>query len=261
MHTLRLIATFLKVNIQQELAYRADAALNMLLSVMWLGWELLSLSIIFSNTTTLGGWGPGELIALLGVWRLVNTLLAALLWPNTEKFNAAVRDGSLDYTLLQPASSQFLVSFGRIVIWRVWDVVLAIVLIVVGVGMGGGGTTAGNVVAFLLLLGGGVAIIYSLWVALIACTFWFVKFDNNVTILQALMDSGRYPATVYPTWLRIIITFVVPIALATTVPLQALRGELTWAQVLLFLGIGALSVVVAAQIWRAGVRRYSGASS
>jgi ABC-2 type transport system permease protein len=75
------------------------------------------------------------------------------------------------------------------------------------------------------------------------------------------MDSGRYPATVYPVWLRMIITFVVPIALATTVPLQALRGDLAWQQVLLFLAVGAVCVVVAGQVWRAGVRRYSGASS
>ena len=125
MHALKLFSTLLKVNIQQELAYRADALINALLSLMWLGWELLGLSIIFSNTATLGGWGQGELIALLGVWRLVNTLMIALVWPNTQKFNTSVRDGSLDYTLLQPVNSQFLVSFSRIVIWRAWDVFLA----------------------------------------------------------------------------------------------------------------------------------------
>ncbi len=75
--------------------------------------------------------------------------------------------------------------------------------------------------------------IYSLWVVLIALTFWFVKFDNNVTILQALMDTGRYPVSVYPAWLRLIVTFVVPIAVATTVPMQALRGQLGGWQVLL----------------------------
>jgi ABC-2 type transport system permease protein len=260
MYVFKLLATFLKVNIQQELAYRSDAMINALLSLMWLGWELLSLSIIFSNTATLGGWGPGELVALLGVWRLVNTLMAALIWPNTEKFNTSVRDGSLDYTLLQPVSSQFLVSFSRIVIWRVWDIALAAVLIVTGVGMSRGGAPL-NVVSFLLLAVSGALIIYSLWIVLIACTFWFVKFDNNVTILQALMDTGRYPATVYPAWMRLIVTFVVPIAVATTVPLQALRGELRWWQVLLFLAIGAASLVVAGQVWKMGVRRYSGASS
>src|SRR5690349_18577174 len=158
MHKLQLLTTFLKVNIQQELAYRADAALNMLLSLVWLGWELLSLSIIFSNTATLGGWGPGELIALLGVWRAVNTLLAALVWPNTQEFNTAVRTGSLDYTLLQPVSSLFLISFRRIVVWRVWDIALAVTLIVVGINMGGGGTTPLSVAAFLLLLASGAAV-------------------------------------------------------------------------------------------------------
>ena len=260
MYIFKLLTTFLKVNIQQELAYRADALINGLLSLMWLGWELLSLSIIFSNTATLGGWGPGELLALLGVFRLVNTLMAALIWPNTEKFNTSVRDGSLDYMLLQPVSSQFLVSFSRIVIWRVWDIFLGVVLIVIGIGMGGGVAPL-NVAAFLLLAGSGTLIIYSLWITMIACTFWFVKFDNNVTILQALMDTGRYPATVYPVWLRLIVTFVVPIALATTVPLQALRGDLPWWQALLFLAIGVASLLISARVWKAGVRRYSGASS
>ena len=75
------------------------------------------------------------------------------------------------------------------------------------------------------------------------------------------MDSGRYPATVYPAWLRLIVTFVVPIAVATTVPLQALRGDLRWWQVLLFLGISAASLLISAKVWRLGVRHYSGASS
>jgi ABC-2 type transport system permease protein len=261
MHMMTLLATLLKINIQQELAYRADAIVNALISLMWLGWELLSLSIIFSNTATLGGWGPGELVALLGVWRLVNTLMVAIIWPNTEKFNTSVRTGSLDYTLLQPVNSQFLVSFSRIVLWRVWDIVLAVVLLVAGVRMSGASAAPLQVVSFLLLTVSGTLIIYSLWIVLIACTFWFVKFDNNVTILQALMDSGRYPSSIYPAWLRLIITFVIPIAIATTVPLQALRGDLSWWQVLMFLAISAVCLVVAAQVWKAGVRRYSGASS
>jgi len=96
---------------------------------------------------------------------------------------------------------------------------------------------------------------------LIALTFWFTKFDNNVTILQALLDAGRYPATVYPAWLRVIVTFVIPIAVATTVPLQALRGDLTIARVLMFAGIGIASFLVASQVWKRGLKQYSGASS
>ncbi len=261
MHILELFSAFFKVNVQMSLAYRADTVVNILLNLMWLGWELLGLNIIFSNTTNLGGWGLGELIALLGVFRLVNALMAALIWPNTEKFNASVRDGTLDYTLLQPADSMFLVTFSRMVIWRVWDLLLGAILITVGVQMSGGGASPLNLVSFLLLAISGSVILYSLWIVLISATFWFVKFDNNVTILQALLDTGRYPSTVYPVWLRLIVTYLVPVAVATTVPLQALRGDLSPWQVLLFLSFGVASFFVAARVWKAGVQRYSGASS
>jgi ABC-type uncharacterized transport system permease subunit len=43
--------------------------------------------------------------------------------------------------------------------------------------------------------------------------------------------------------------------------MQALRGDLRWWQVLLFLGVGLASLLVARLVWRAGVRQYSGASA
>jgi ABC-type uncharacterized transport system permease subunit len=43
--------------------------------------------------------------------------------------------------------------------------------------------------------------------------------------------------------------------------LQALRGDLSGLEVLIFLGVGVASFVVAALVWKFGVRRYSGASS
>lgn len=261
MNVLKLLSAFLRVNIQMSLAYRADTVVNILLNIMWLGWELLSLNIIFSNTETIGGWGFGELIALLGVFRLVNTLMFALIWPNTEKFNQSIRDGSMDYTLLQPINSMFLVTFSRITVWRVWDLFLAIALIVIGINMNGGTTTPLQVLSFILLMISGAVVIYSLWIVLIALTFWFTKFDNNVTILHALMDAGRYPVTVYPAWLRILVTFVVPIAVATTIPLQGLRGDLDVARMFMFLGIGIISFLIASQVWKRGLKQYSGASS
>jgi ABC-2 type transport system permease protein len=261
MYTMKLLAAFFKVNLQQALAYRADTLLNIVMNLLWLVWELVSLQIIFTNTSDLSGWGMGELIALLGVWRLANTMMSALIWPNTERFNQSIRDGSFDYVLMQPVSSQFLVTFSRIVVWRAWELILAAVLVVIGIGMSDSIVSAGSIFNFLALAVSGMAVLYSLWIVLIAFTFWFIKFDNNVTILQALMDSGRYPATIYPAWLRFIVTFVIPIAIATTIPLQGLRGDLSSGQVITFLAIGAASVFISSRIWRAGVRRYSSASS
>ena len=118
-----------------------------------------------------------------------------------------------------------------------------------------------NVLTFVLLTISGAMVIYSLWIVLIALTFWFTKFDNNVTILQALLDAGRYPVTVYPVWLRIIVTFVIPVAVATTIPLQALRGELSISRILMFVVISIASFLVASLVWKRGLKQYSGASS
>ncbi len=167
----------------------------------------------------------------------------------------------MDYTILQPINSLFLVTFSRITVWRIWDLLLAIILIVAGINLAGDIVTPLNILTFILLAISGMVIIYSLWIVLIAMTFWFTKFDNNVTILQALLDAGRYPATVYPAWLRVIVTFIIPIAVATTVPLQALRGELGPDQILLFFVVSIISFWVASKIWQQGLKRYSGASS
>jgi ABC-2 type transport system permease protein len=155
----------------------------------------------------------------------------------------------------------FLVTFSRIAIWRAWDLILSIILIVVGINISGATATPLSILAFLLLTVSGAIVIYSLWIVLIALTFWFTKFDNNVTILQALLDAGRYPVTVYPVWLRILVTFIVPIAVATTVPLQGLRGELDLSRVFMFLVIGIASFLIASQVWKRGLKQYSGASS
>ncbi len=261
MYLFKLLAALFKINVQMALAYRTDTLVNIGMSMLELGWELLGLNIIFSNTTKLGGWGLGELVALLGVFHLVNALMQILIWPNTEKFNNSIRDGSLDYTFLQPANSMFMVTFSRMVIWRAWDLLLGVGLVLVGAHLSGRSASPVNLLTFTLLSVSGSLVLYSLWIVMIAATFWFTKFDNNVTILQALLDTGRYPSTIYPFWLRLIVTFVVPVAVATTVPLQALRGDLTGWQVVLFLGVGAASLWVARGIWMAGIRKYSGASS
>ncbi len=170
---------------------------------------------------------------------------------------------TLDYTLLQPANSMFLVTFSRMVIWRVWDLVLAAILIVAGhPHQPVAALTLPNLVSFLFL----AVIRHGYPVQPVDCDDRRSPSGSSSSTTTSpscrpCWIPGVILSTVYPTWLRLIVTFLVPIAVATTVPLQALRGDLTAWQVLLFLGVGAASFLVATRIWKAGVRKYSGASS
>ena len=58
--------------------------------------------------------------------------MQGIVWPNTEKFNQGVREGTLDYTFLMPVNSQFMVSFSRIIVWNAWNLLVGVVLIVIG---------------------------------------------------------------------------------------------------------------------------------
>ena len=80
-------------------------------------------------------------------------------------------------------------------------------------------------------------------------------------VFQSMYEAGRWPVSIYPGWLRFGLTFIVPIAFAVTVPAEALTGRLSWWS----LGLAGLVAVVlfagARLLWKAGLRRYAGASS
>ncbi len=261
MQTLRVLRAYVRLNLQIIFAYRLNTLVDLGVALMWLVWELVSLGVIYNNTDAIGGWKAGDLIALLGASKVLHAVMFTMIWPNTDFFNKAVRDGTLDYTFLMPANSQLLVSINRLTVWQLHNIVQAFILVPLGIWMSARTTTPADLLLFVALCLSGMLIVYSLWIVLIAAVFWFTKFDNNVTIIQAMMDTGRYPATIYPTWLRILVTFVVPIAVATTVPIQALRGELPVLQGMGFLLFGVAALWGASLVWRAGVRRYSGASA
>jgi ABC-2 type transport system permease protein len=112
---------------------------------------------------------------------------------------------------------------------------------------------------FALVLGG--LMIYCFWLILTTVAFWIVRIDEIHELFEGVYQSGRWPVTLYPDWLRVSLTFLVPIAFAVTVPAQALTGRLTPDTLALATGFAALLLVATRWFWRIGTRRYSGASA
>ena len=103
--------------------------------------------------------------------------------------------------------------------------------------------------------------IYCFWLMLTATAFWVVRVDEMVNLFEGVYAAGRWPVTVYPQWLRLILTFLVPVAFAVTVPAEALTGRLTVLTLLGALALTVLLAVLARFVWRRGVKAYSGASA
>lgn len=261
MNFLRLLAVFFRVSVMGELAYRVNFFMQLFESLLELAASLAGLAVVFSYTDTLGGWRPDEVLALVGVYFLAGGVIGLVIQPGMEQFIESVRNGTLDFTLTKPEDAQLLVSIQRVEIWQLIDIVLGLGVLgtaLVRLGERVGGWEAAE---FAVMLLAGMVIIYSFWVILATLSFWFVRIENILEIFRSMYEAGRWPVSLYPGWLRFGLTFIVPVAFATTVPTEALTGRLTWETLLGAVVVAALLSTVSRVLWRVGLRRYSGTSA
>jgi ABC-2 type transport system permease protein len=261
MNYLRLLAAFFWVGVVGEVAYRVNFFFQLLQSLVSLGVAVTGLSIVFSFTDTLGGWGQEEILALVGVYILVGGIIGLVIQPGMQQFIESVRDGTLDFTLTKPEDAQLLVSIGRVNIWSLIDIALGLGVLVFALVRLGGQMGGGEAAEFILMLVAGAIIIYSFFLVLATLSFWFVRVENFLTIFQSMYEAGRWPVSLYPGWLRYGLTFVVPVAFATTVPAEALTGRLSWVTLLLAIAIAVFLFILSRFFWRVGLRHYSGTSA
>ncbi len=71
------------------------------------------------------------------------------------------------------------------------------------------------------------AIVNRLWLILATRSFWFLWVENILVLSRCLYEAGRWPVGIYPPWLRYTLTFLVPVAFATTVPAEPLVAGMT----------------------------------
>jgi ABC-2 type transport system permease protein len=261
MNHLRLFAVFFRINVMSEMAYRINFFVQLFQSALELATSLAGLAVIFSYTDTLGGWWPDEVLALVGVYFLVGGMIGAVIQPGMAQLIESVRDGTLDFTLTKPEDAQLLVSVQRIEIWQLIDIVLGCAVLATALVRLGEPIGGWQAAGFVVMLLAGAVIIYSFWLILATLSFWFVRVENILEIFQSMYQAGRWPISLYPGWLRFALTFVVPVAFATTVPAEALTGRLSAETLVGAVILAAASYGVSRMLWRVGLRQYSGTSA
>lgn len=256
----RVVTAFLRLNIAEELQYRANFIASLLGTLFWIGTALLTLGLFFRHTTRLGGWDFWEVVVLLGVFNALNGVIEAVLRPGIGQLASEVKSGSLDLLLARPVDAQLLVSFRQLDLWRITDVVMGLALAGYAMARLHRTPTALQVAAFLVALAAAVVVVYAIWVALMSLAFWFVSVENLSVLFDALYEGARYPVTAYPVALRFVFVYLLPIAWTTTIPASALTGRLGPAVALAAAAVGATAFFLTRMLWRTALRRYTGAS-
>jgi len=261
MRYLKLLSIFYKNSILKELEYRVNFLASVLMSVLWLVWGILGVTIFFLHRDKMGEWSYPEVLMVVGLFTFFNGVMESLLRPNVGAVIEQIRDGTFDFVLTKPVNSQFVASLRTIVVWRLSDAIIGILLIIYALGLLHVTPTLGQIGYFVVMILSGMAIVYSLWLVMVSFAFWFVKIDNITELFYAFYEAGRYPVTVYRGAVRALLTFVVPIAFVTTFPVSALLGRIDPTTTLLGIAFAVGLFVASNRFWNFAVMHYSSASS
>lgn len=255
----RLLGALWRINVAEELQYRANFVTSILGTIFWLATAMLTVAVFFRQTPRLGGWSFWEVVVLLGVFNALSGVVETMLRPSIGQLVQDVRSGALDLVLARPVETQVYVSFRRLDIWRIGDIVLGLGLSAFALAQLGRTPGPLAVASFLLTLAAAAAVVYSIWIALMSMAFWFVSVENLSVLFDAVFEAARYPVSAYPGALRFVFVYLLPIAWTTTIPASALTGRLAPPVALLAGGVGALAITLSRLLWRTALRRYTSA--
>ncbi len=183
---LGVLAALWRLNVAEELQYRANFVASVLGTLFWIGTALLTLALFFRHTERLGGWDYWEVVVLLGVFNALTGVIEAVLRPGIGQLAGDVRSGSLDLVLARPVDAQAFVSFRRLDLWRLTDVVLGLALAGYALARLGRVPSVLELAAFLVAFVAAGIVVYAIWVALMSLAFWFVSVENLSVLFDAL---------------------------------------------------------------------------
>ena len=277
----RIFLTFARNSIVRDMTFRANFLIDCLSTITWslmdLGFYIL---VVFRQTSQIGhdtGWGEWEFYAFLATTKLINGIVQAFFMPNCEEVSELIRTGNLDFALLKPIDTQFLISLRKIDWPALSHIGVGGILISISLWH----LTqredpvqltplTGVLFAFYVLCG--VAILYSLMISLAATSIWLGRNESLYDFWFYITNFSRYPSEIYSgrigTPLRLLCTYLIPVLVVVNVPARILAQplllksdpEAKWLP--LFTAVAAVACLALSRwVFYAALKSYRSASS
>lgn len=257
----RLWRACLGMALVRESHFRANMLAIVVVGLVQVMIAIIPVLLLFSYTESVSGWSQAGVIVLLGVHQVLMSLLAMFVAPNLTRMTEYVTHGDLDLLLIRPVNTQWFVTTRWIQPAQAFNVATGILLVAIGLWRSAespGMIDAGQgLVVFLA----GFVLVTCAWAAMSFLVFWLSSVVQLTWFVHDVMGAARYPVTFFPAVLRAILTFVVPLAFATTFPAQALTGGISWWVVSGAVVFAVAAVVLVRLLWVYAVRFYASASS
>ncbi len=264
----RVFATFFRNSLLRELSFRSNFLITLVTRGFWFSVQIVMFDLIYRNVTEINDWTREEYFGFMATGMLVNAIVEAFFMPNCARFSELIRTGDLDFALLKPIDTQFLVSLEKMELAMITQIAFAVGLLVYSVSMAHHQVTLTELLMYLVLIASGVTFFYSLMIGLAAVSIFFGRNQGLLDFWFYVTIFARYPSGIYsgsPTAevFRFVFSYVLPILLVVTVPARVLLGkglEPTWLSSLTVV-LALMTFVISRTVFHWSLRHYRSASS
>jgi ABC-2 type transport system permease protein len=276
----KVFLTFARNSLIRDLTFRTNFIVQCLTSISWTLMNVGFYLIIFRFTQSIGeksGWHEEEFFLFLATTWLINSLVQTFFMPNAEEFSELIRTGGLDFALLKPIDTQFLISFRRMEWSSLSNFVVGLIIAVTSAYLlayrevNPYTVTPLSVVLYVFYVACGVAMMYSLMICLSATSIWLGRNQTLYDFWFYITNFSRYPMEIYQrSWgwgLWGFFTFAIPVLLVVNIPARILASPLhprawwEWPLALFTIGATVLSVIASRWVFVRALRAYRSASS
>ncbi|MEO1972452.1 MAG: ABC-2 family transporter protein [Pirellulaceae bacterium] len=276
----RVLCTFARNSLVRDMTFRVNFLIQCISSVSWSAMNYGFFEIVFSYTGSIGadsGWGKYEYFVFLATTWLINSLIQTFCMPNAQEFSELIRTGNLDFALLKPIDTQFLISFQKVEWSSLTNGFMGIGVLIYSLSQLASRSPTPlvlsplTIVLYIFYLGCGAAILYSVMISLAATSIWLGRNQSLYNFWFYITNFSRYPMEIYArSWglpLFVLFTFVIPVLVVVNVPARLLADPLqsqdTWKWPLAGFALFAtgMSLFVSRLIFKAALRSYRSASS
>lgn len=258
---LRLLWIQLRTSLTTGMQYRVDFVIEGLMAGVFTVLALLPLWVFKATQSTLKNWSFPEMVVVVGWFTLLKGILDGAVNPALIEVVEKIRQGTLDFVLLKPADTQFLVSTAKFVPWKAVDVLTGVLVLAYGFRSLGRWPLPLHVGMALVLLVSSCLVLYSLWILVVSAAFWVVRLDNLAYLFTSLFDFARWPVDMFKGVVQLLFKYVIPLALMTTYPAEALLGRLSPRTGVLAVAGAILFATLARLVWLKAISKYTSASS
>lgn len=251
-----------KTSVSREMGFKSNFILWIFVELLWFALQLSFIAVIYSHTDHIREWTKWEVVLLMGASHFIQQLFLAFFLTNCVQLSELIRTGRLDFMLLLPVNTRFILSLRQVDLGGFVNAASALAVMVYAARQLQLWPGVAQVLGFLVLVVAGVLIHYSLMFLLACISFWTVKAQGFVWGYYNLFNIARLPDSAFRGFFKSFFTFVLPMLLVANVPAKLLVNRLgSPFEIVLLLGMSAACLLVSEIGWRWSVRRYTSASS